>query len=122
MQVRILPHPLVVNFVQERKIMSNNSGFGCGTMIAGFFAFAMLLGALETAGCTGGSGGSYSSSDSEIDDIIAAKSYVRAQLNYPDTADFHDMKTRVTSTHVHLTVTAKNAFGVPSTHEFSVAR
>jgi hypothetical protein len=91
-------------------------------MIAGFFAFAMLLGALETAGCSGGSGGSYSSSDSEIDDIIAAKSYVRAQLNYPDTASFHNMSTRVTSTHVHLKVTAKNAFGVPSTHEFSVPR
>ncbi|MHA2401471.1 MAG: hypothetical protein ACYSYU_00140 [Planctomycetota bacterium] len=97
----------------------NNSG--CGTLIAGFFALVLFMGALETIGCTGGSGG-YSSSDSEIDDIIAAKAYVRAQLNYPDTADFHDLKTRVTSTHVHLTVTAKNAFGVPSTHEFSVPR
>ncbi len=102
--------------------MSNNSGFGCGTIIAGFFAFALLMGALETAGCTGGSGGSYSSSDKEIDDIIAAKAYVKNQLNYPDTASFHNMSTRVTSTHVHLKVTAKNAFGVPSTREFSVPR
>lgn len=101
--------------------MSNDSSTGCGAIVVVFFAFALLMGALETVGCTGGSG-SYSSSDSEIDDIIAAKAYVRSQLNYPDTADFHDMKTRVTSTHVHLTVTAKNAFGVPSTHSFSVER
>lgn len=104
--------------------MSNNSNgpaFGFGTIIAGFFALCLLMGALETVGCTGGSG-SYSSSDKEINDIIAAKAYVRSQLNFPDTADFHDLKTRVTATHVHLTVTAKNAFGVPSTHEFSVKR
>ncbi|MDB4490087.1 hypothetical protein N9045_01085 [bacterium] len=103
--------------------MSNSSGSGCGVIVAGFFGLALLVGALETAGCTGGSGsGSYSTSDSEIDDIIAAKAFVRSQLNYPDTADFHNMSTRVTSTHVHLKVTATNAFGVPSTHEFSVPR
>jgi len=102
--------------------MSNNSGSGCGVLIAGFFGLALLIGSLETAGCTGSGSGSYSSSDGEIDDIIAAKAIVRSQLNYPDTADFHDMSTRVTSTHVHLKVTATNAFGVPSTHEFSVPR
>jgi|SaaInlV_165m_DNA_1040744.scaffolds.fasta_scaffold01239_18 hypothetical protein len=104
--------------------MSNDSTYGCGTLIAGFFAFSLLIGVLETAGCggSGGSGGSYSSSDKEIDDIIAAKAYVKSQLNYPDTASFHNMSTRVTSTHVHLKVTAKNAFGVPSTREFSVPR
>ena len=53
---------------------------------------------------------------------LAAKAYVKSQLNYPDTASFHNMSTRVTSTHVHLKVTAKNAFGVPSTREFSVPR
>jgi hypothetical protein len=100
--------------------MNTNNSSSCGTFVVVFLGLALLMGVLETVGCTDGSG-SYSSSD-EIDDIIAAKAYVRAQLNYPDTADFHDMSTKVTSTHIYLKVTAKNAFGVPSTHEFNVPR
>lgn len=90
---------------------------GCGTLIGLFFFMAILTASIES--CTGGGSGGGSS---EIDDILAAKAYVKSQLNYPDTADFHDMSTEVTSTHVKLTVTAKNAFGVPSTHTFNVPR
>jgi len=99
--------------------MSNQQNGGCGALIGFVFLFGMCMSAIES--CNGGGSSSYSSS-SEIDDIIAAKAYVRSQLNYPDTADFHDMSTEVTSTHVKLTVTAKNAFGVPSTHTFNVPR
>ncbi len=60
--------------------------------------------------------------DREINDIIYAQEIVKSNLNYPDTAQFHMFKTKVTRTHVHLTVTAKNAFGVPSTHNFQVPR
>ena len=56
----------------------------------------------------------------EVDKIIKAKQIVRSQLNYPDTADFHDMSTSVRGDTVTLTVTAKNAFGVPSTHTFNI--
>jgi hypothetical protein len=56
----------------------------------------------------------------EVDKIIRAKQIVRSQLNYPDTADFHDMSTSVRGNTVTLTVTAKNAFGVPSTHTFNI--
>jgi len=84
--------------------------------------FILLLVTLGAVGYTGGSEGNYNTFDKEIDDIIAAKAYVKSQLNYPDTASFHNMSTRVTSTHVHLKVTAKNAFGVPSTHTFLVPR
>lgn len=78
--------------------------------------FSMVL-LIATFGCSPSD-----SQMSEINDIISAKRYVKSQLNYPDTADFHDLKTKVTPTHVHLVVTAKNAFGVPSTHSFSVPR
>lgn len=61
-----------------------------------------------------------SSDRTEIDKIIAAKQIVLSQLNYPDTADFHDMQTKVSGDNVTLVVTAKNAFGVPSTHTFNI--
>lgn len=51
----------------------------------------------------------------KVDLIISAKNKVRAKVNYPDTLDFHDMKTRVNGSSVTLTYTAKNAFGVPTT-------
>jgi hypothetical protein len=60
------------------------------------------------------------SSNSEVDKILRAKDIVRAQLNYPDTADFHEMSTEVHGNTVKLTVTAKNAFGVPSTRTFNI--
>lgn len=69
--------------------------------------FAILL-----VGCDGG--------NSDIDKIIRAKQEVRSRLNYPDTADFHEMKTAVRGNTVTLTVTAKNAFGTPSTHTFNI--
>lgn len=59
-------------------------------------------------------------SDAKIDKILAAKEIVRGRLNYPDTADFHEMETEVRGNTVHLKVTAKNAFGVPSTHTFDI--
>lgn len=71
------------------------------------FVLALLL-----AGCAVG--------NSEVDKIIKAKQEVLSKLNYPDTADFHDMKTQVRGNTVTLTVTAKNAFGVPSTHTFNI--
>lgn len=60
------------------------------------------------------------SARTDVDKIITAKQIVLSQLNYPDTADFHDMKTKVNGDNVTLVVTAKNAFGVPSTHTFSI--
>jgi hypothetical protein len=56
----------------------------------------------------------------EVDKIIVAKSYVKGLLNYPDTADFHDMSTNVSGDDVTLKVTAQNAFGVPETYTFKV--
>ena len=58
--------------------------------------------------------------NTDVDKIITAKQIVLSQLNYPDTADFHDMKTKVNGDNVTLVVTAKNTFGVPSTHTFSI--
>lgn len=58
--------------------------------------------------------------NSEVDKIIKAKQIVLSQLNFPDTADFHEFKTQVNGNTVTLTVTAKNAFGVPSTHTFNI--
>jgi hypothetical protein len=95
------------------KMNKNNSG--CGLMIGLFMALAFLM---AMFGKNDGS----PTGDDRINDIIAAKAYVRSLLNYPDTADFHDFKTEVTSTHVNLTVTAKNGFGVPMTQSFSVPR
>lgn len=57
---------------------------------------------------------------SDIDKIIAAKSIVINSANYPDTLDFHDMKTRVNGNRVSLTFTAKNGFGVPETYTIDV--
>ena len=62
------------------------------------------------------------SNEKEINDIIEAKEKVISQLNYPDTVDFHDLETHVTSSHVILKVTAKNGFGVPETRTFEVPR
>lgn len=56
----------------------------------------------------------------EVDKIIRAKQIVLSRLNFPDTADFHEFQTSVRGNKVTLTVTAKNAFGVPSTHTFEV--
>lgn len=59
-------------------------------------------------------------SDPRIDKILVAKEIVRSRLNFPDTADFHEMDTEVRGDTVRLKVTAKNAFGVPSTHTFDI--
>ena len=58
----------------------------------------------------------------ESQEILNAKDYVRSQLNYPDTANFRDMSTRVMDNHIILTVTAENAFGTPETKVFTVPR
>lgn len=58
--------------------------------------------------------------DSDVNKIIKAKSQVTSMLNYPDTADFHEMKTEVHGNTVTLTVTAKNGFGVPETKTFRI--
>lgn len=73
---------------------------------------SMFVLVLLLAGCAVG--------NSEVDKIIKAKQEVLSRLNYPDTADFHDMKTQVRGSTVTLTVTAKNAFGTPSTHTFNI--
>lgn len=62
------------------------------------------------------------SNEKDINDILKAKEEVRSQLSFPDTADFHDLETHVTSSHVILKVTAKNGFGVPETRTFEVPR
>lgn len=59
-------------------------------------------------------------SNSDVDKIIKAKQIVLGKINFPDTADFHEMKTYVQGNNVSLTVTAKNAFGVPATQTFTV--
>lgn len=69
--------------------------------------------ALLLAGCN-------SSFDSDVDKILKAKQIVLRSLNYPATADFHEMSTEVHGNNVKLIVTAKNAFGVPSTHTFNI--
>lgn len=56
------------------------------------------------------------SGNSEVDKIIKAKAIIKNTLNYPDTVDFHDMKTNVRGNSVTLTFSAKNAFGVSSTY------
>lgn len=71
----------------------------------------LVLFAMFLAGCD---------SSNEVDKILRAKEIVRSQLNFPDTADFHEMKTMVNGNTVTLTVTAKNAFGVPSTKTFNI--
>lgn len=82
-----------------------------------FFAILLVLAAISAIfdGCNGNS-----SSNSKIDKIIAAKQIVRNRVNYPDTLDFHDLKTNVSGNVVTLTFTAKNAFGVPSTHTMNI--
>ena len=58
--------------------------------------------------------------NSEVDKILKAKQIVLSKINFPDTADFHEMKTDVQGNNVSLTVTDKNAFGVPATQPFTV--
>ncbi|MCS5582667.1 MAG: hypothetical protein NZ777_04080 [Pseudomonadales bacterium] len=87
---------------------NNTSSIGWGLIVFILIAVSMF----------GGDGGG--AGDDKIDKIIKAKATVRAQLNYPDTADFHDLKTEVNGNVVHLVVTAQNAFGVPSTHTFDI--
>ena len=83
----------------------------------------VFIGNLFDGGSSGSSSSSYSSSgSSDVNYILKAKDYVRRQLMHPDTADFHDMQTRVDSTSVHLVVTAENSFGVPSTHTFDIPK
>jgi len=62
------------------------------------------------------------SDNQEVDDILAAKSYVKTMCNFPETVDFHDMETRVTETHVYLVFTAENAFGVRERHDYTARR
>ena len=95
-----------------------------GATFALFFAGMMYFG----QGCSvpnnsqsySSSGGSYSSSSSDIDKILAAKAKVRTMVNYPDTLDFHDLSTNVSGNTVTLKFTAKNAFGVPETHTMNI--
>jgi len=81
-----------------------------------FFAvlIALALISMMFDGCQNGK------SNSKIDKIIKAKQIVRSQVNYPDTLDFHDLKTSVSGDIVTLTFTAKNGFGVPSTHTMNI--
>lgn len=61
------------------------------------------------------------SSGMDVDKILVAKDYLMSNvINYPDTANFHDLKTRVSGDTVTLVVTSKNAFGVPETRTLSV--
>ena len=62
------------------------------------------------------------SDDQEINDILAAKSYVRSMCNYPETVEFHNMETTVTETHVSLVFSAENAFGVREKHHYTGRR
>lgn len=66
-------------------------------------------------------GSTSSVSTSDIDKILDAKAQVRAIVNYPDTLDFHEMKTMVNGSTVTLTFTASNAFGVPETHTMDIS-
>jgi hypothetical protein len=61
-----------------------------------------------------------SDSNSDIDKIIKAKNIARSMANYPDTVVFHEMSTQVSGNSVTLKFTAKNAFGVPSTHTTTI--
>lgn len=76
-----------------------------GLVIGLLLVFSMI-----GKGCENGGG------NSEVDKIIKAKAAVRNMVNYPDTLDFHELKTSVSGNSVTLTFTAKNAFGVPSTY------
>jgi hypothetical protein len=91
--------------------------FFCCMFFVGIISFAVWAGMRNTNEYVSEPA---STSTNDIDNIIAAEAYVRSLLNYPDTADFHDMKTRVSGDTVTLTVTAKNAFGVPETRTFGV--
>jgi hypothetical protein len=73
---------------------------------------AILLSLCLILGCDAG--------NPEVDKIIRAKQVVLSRLNFPDTARFHEMSTSVRGNTVTLTVTAKNAFGVPSTQTFNI--
>ena len=73
----------------------------------------LLVVSIAGKGCEGG--------NSEVDKIIKAKNIVRNIVNYPDTLDFHEMKTTVSGNNVTLTFTAKNAFGVPSTYTKTIS-
>lgn len=103
--------------------MTNDSGwnFIIGLAVVMFVMCGIASMVDAVVGTTSSS--SYTSSgSSDINYILRAKDYVRRQLNYPDTADFHELSTRVDSTSVHLVVTAKNAFGVPETLTFDVPK
>lgn len=80
-----------------------------------FIAIVFCLAIFGTIldGCNGSGS---RSGGSDVDKIIKAKSIVRSQVNYPDTLDFHDFSTKVSGSQVTLKFTAKNGFGVPSTH------
>ena len=83
------------------------------------FAGGMMLIVLLIAGQPLG-GCNSSGVRSDVDKILEAKRIVKQQLNFPDTADWHDLSTEVKGNKVRLTVTAENAFGVPSTETFEV--
>lgn len=85
-----------------------------GWKSVGFVLCVLVL--FESLFNSGGDGGG----NSEVDKIIQAKTQVRAMVNYPDTLDFHEMKTNVDGDTVNLTFTASNAFGVPETHTVSI--
>lgn len=76
--------------------------------------FALAVFGAVVDGCNGGS------TNSSVDKIIKAKNIVRSRVNYPDTLDFHDMSTSVSGNDVTLKFTAKNGFGVPSTHTMTI--
>ena len=64
-----------------------------------------------TGGCNIGS-----STEPDIDRILEAKSRAKMFATYPNTIEFHDMKTKVDYNSVTLTFTCENAFGVSETH------
>ena len=99
--------------------------FILGCTIVTFMVICVATGVDTITGATSSGSSSSSSSSSGSSDIhyiLKAKNYVRRQLRHPDTADFHELKTRVDSTSVHLVVTAENSFGVPSTHTFDIPK
>lgn len=57
----------------------------------------------------------------DIDKIIEAKAIVRSALAFPDTARFHNLKTKVNWNRVTLTVTYQNAFGIPKTETVTIS-
>jgi hypothetical protein len=59
-------------------------------------------------------------SNSQIDKILRAKSIVKSMVKHPDTLVFKEFETNVVGDNVSLTFSCKNGFGVPETHTVNV--